>query len=263
MSERITGVARNVQAIIAAIKTVCADDGWAVDLDTANRIHVHKDGYHFDIDAGASTNTMNLYACTGYSSGNAAANQPGASGAAECYFIATSSVDTRYEITVTGHNLYAFLDVQSATQGGFCWGVITDKIGTWTGGQFVQGKPGSASVGIFSSANTNTRLSINGEWAPNATYGALVGMQDVCSLRGEMPFHYSAGILRMPVPIFVRDVSNASLLHPAGYAPNIYMMRGGDVYMNGDTITFEGEQYRCVVERPGVSTSTTFMLKME
>lgn len=265
MAQRASGTTSTISGLLAAIVTVCSADGWTIHLNTASRVHISKNGYHYELYAGSS-DTIYLVGCTGYDAGAIPTAQPGASSVATCPSMVYSPLITTYVVISTGTSLFCFLDRRAYIGGTFSLGVIQDKIGSWTGGQFVQG------IGAFNSESLPWSLSgfypsptpiyINGSWTPNTSWGHGTGVYDVCTLRSEMPCSYNAGVLLLPTPVFVKNVTDSSLLHPIGYVPDLYMVRGGDVYLVGDVVTFDGTDYTAEVVRPGVSTMATLMVKM-
>lgn len=265
MGEYSSGSATTFDQLIAAIKSVCVADGWSVDLDTAARIHIHKGDYHFDL--GQSGGTLTITGCTGYASGQSAANQPNAK-TANANTVFYSGFTTHYTMVSTGPNFYCTSYTPgTAVRSFWGFGVVVDKVGVWDGGQFVHGNNVAFSAdnvpwyGLFQGPTIHMR--INNEWAPNTTYGAFIGNYHTCGLRGKMPFAHNAGILKLPLDIYHKNIGNSALLHPVGQAPNLYMVRGGDVYAIGDTITFDGDDFVFLGELGQSSTVASLMVKLD
>lgn len=263
MAHSVSGNVTTVNALVSACNDVCAADGWTIDLFTTGRLHVHKGAYHYEIYA-YTANNVGFVACTGYASGQTPPNQPGASPIGSTHIWVSES--TYYQIISTGTNLLCFLYRTYSTVVNFCaLGVIAEKVGSWTGGQFVLAGASSYSIPcqVWSIPNS-LYVSINGSWTPNASFGTGCGLYATSTtLRGKMPSAFNAGLLRHPITVYLRNVSNSVLYHPIGYAPNIYSCRGGDVYLIGETIQIEGESHLFCGDTPTISTIATLLVKME
>ena len=263
MANTASGNVAAVNDLVEAFRIVCAADGWTVDYSTTGRIHIHKGSYHFEIYAYTSNN-LGIVGCTGYTSGQTPPNQPGASGILQTHVIASST--TNYQIISTGSNVICLLyRLYGPAINSCAFGTISEKIGSWSGGQFVLGGSSyySTNCDIWSTVSAGV-LMMDGAWAPNASFGSLCGLfGTTVNLRSRMPNTYNAGILRLPITVYLRNLTTPTLYHPIGYAPNIYQANGADVYMIGETIQVNGEDHLFAGSVPGISTVANLLIKME
>lgn len=273
MASTVSGYLTSIDVVVNACKTLAEQNGWTIDRhDAGTRVHFHKGVLHFEVYKYSATH-LGLVGCSGYNSGSTPTAQPGASAATLGYILdyagpGADGMMPMFRLVATGTSIYIFpgvLDYSSypINTRGMALGEITDKIGSWEGGQFVCGSYAGSSGSsqdfwLFSAhplnSDTSFLLNIGGSWAPNASYGYAVGRYSDCwALRSKMPNLFNAGVLPVPLPLFVKNIANGSLLHPIGYAPGLRVLAGGDVYMDGDTIVIGADTYLLVQARQGAA----------
>lgn len=261
MAQHAKGSAASVNALVETIKNTCAADGWDVDYFITGRAHVHKGAHHFEVYTYSSV-SLGLVACTGYSSGRSAINQPGASPVA-FGAVLVSGYPILYQIVVTGFSFIGIFNRGSNNNPTCCqFGVIADKVGLWTGGQFVMSGPNVISTCQVWSSLCVANVYLGDQWTPSAMYGAGTGLYP-SPLSLKQPNVFNGGILQLPIPIYLRNVSNSNLLHPIGYAPHVYGVSGGDVYLPGDTITIGGQAYLFAVSSAVATNQANIMFKLD
>jgi len=274
--------------IVNSIKALAEANGWTIDRhDVSSRLHLHKGANHFEVFV-YDGQRIGMVACTGYAAGSSASTQPGTSnynpwGTGVGWVIGSNLANDggvpKVRYVCTGNTIYCFFGYcQSSGYGmntrAMAFGEITDKIGNWTGGQFVSDQYASTNgysfdMWLFGSADSemNLQVFVNGAWTDQSTHptvGKAVGFYDTCgALRSKMPNVYNAGILPVPLPLFVRNKSNSSFLHPIGYAPGLRTIAGGDIYVDGDTITIGSDTYIMVQAQQGaVNEYATYAVKL-
>lgn len=235
--------ATTTNLFIQNIKTKAEAYGWTIDFfglyNGNNRLHLHNaDGAHFEIWYQSAT-LVNIRGCTGYNSGAIPTAQPGVSGNCQIQ----SSL--WHFIVVGPHSIYikssSVTTYYQNTQIGF----ISDKIGSWAGGscvssaQYNTGGPLWQSYSIFPS-----QVLINGEWSTlsSTAGGGVFGVCDI-ELYAKMPFSYSGGILPVPMLLVQIDLTTTANLHPIGYAPDVRMFSGGNVYASLQELMINGETW--------------------
>lgn len=267
MAQHTSGSITDIVALVGAIQALCASDGWTVDYSTTGRVHLSKSGYHYEVFSSDSS-IIAMIGCTGYAAGQPPASQPGASPSALTHALFSGGNTTYYEIISTGTAVFVCLSRYTSGAGygnGCAFGVISEKIGSWAGGQFVMPGQGVALAGHYFlfSATSLGHIMIDGQWAPNVSYGYGCGLYAAnIALRNKMPSLFNAGILTLPITIYLRNASSATLYHPIGYAPNLFAVRGGDVYLPGETIQIGGVTHLFVVDHPTVSAVAGLLVKM-
>jgi len=253
----------SIDVVIEALFLLATDNGWTIDRhDTNSRLHISKSGYHFDIYKVSST-VMGIAACQGYDSGATYSAQPGTSPykTSTIYDYAgpdKSGYMPRFRVCASGNSMFIFPGVIDGSSyyirtRGMAFGVIedADKIGNWTGGQYVFGAfvgNNSSDFWLFDNSNTSqsTALAVyvNGEWAPGANLGQPVGRFSTLShIRGKMPNVFNAGVLPTKCPLFAANISNSGLYHPLGFVSGMRLVRGADVYLDGDTFNIGADTY--------------------
>jgi len=273
----------SIDVVVNACKTLAEENGWSIDRHDLNtRLHLHKGLLHFEVYKYSSTH-LALVGCSGYDSGASATAQPGASAATTGYILdyagpSNEGTMPMFRLVASGTSIYIFPGVIDGSNypvntRGMAFGEITEKIGNWADGQFVCGaytgsSGNSSDFWLFSAHPVSTDISfllkINGSWAPNTSYGYAVGRYSSCSaLRSKMPNVFNAGVLPVPLPLFVKNISNGALLHPIGFAPGLRCIEGGDVYMDGETITIGADTYILVQARQGAANkSASYAIKI-
>lgn len=148
-----TGVATNQQDVVTQFVNFAVANGWTQDeLDTVNRravIHRGTVYMGFRWSAAASGGVIGLYQSTGYTGGNNVGQHPGDSGRGQ---VTTGAVTTERRLTSIGDGPYTALTLFSqSTDSPYIHAVLEyspglfrhfgcgtiDKIGTWTGGEYV------------------------------------------------------------------------------------------------------------------------------
>lgn len=243
-------VATTTDLFIANIRAKAEAYGWTIDFfgtySSHNRLHLHNaDGAHFEIWY-ASAYVVNIAGCTGYSSGDIPTGQPGASGT--CQFAS----NLQHFICIGLHSIFIKNIVSAASQ--YQWvqfGYITPKVGAWTGGVFVSSTWGSSSTGSGysfalwgSTAAQKSQCLINGSWSTfSSTAGGSVCGFCESELYGKMPFAYSGGIMPCPILLTYFNATTPSYRHPIGYAPDVMLFAGGNVYTSLEEIIIDGEKW--------------------
>ena len=239
--------------MIQNIKGKAEAYGWTIDFFgtylSHNRLHLHNaDGAHFEIWY-ANTVVVNIAGCTGYSSGDIPTGQPGVS--ATCQFAG----NLQHFICIGLHSIFIKNIVSAASQ--YQWvqfGYITSKIGAWTGGIFISGTWGSTSTGSGysfalwgSTASQKSQCLINGLWSTLSSNagGGVCGFSE-SELYGKMPFAYSGGIMPCPILLVYFNATTTTYRHPIGYAPDVSMFAGGNVYTQVEDIIINGETWRAI-----------------
>lgn len=246
--------ATTTNTFIEHIKTKAEAYGWTIDYYVAGRLHLHNsDGAHFEIWYGSAT-SANIRACTGYDSGSGSTAQPGMTGGT------TLTVPPHFWhfIIVGKHSIFIKVIIASNSYLNMQFGSVVDKIGGWSGGVFISTTTSATGYTIdlwSSNANRYSQMLINGAWSTSLTNsaGAVFG---TCagSLYGRMPFTYSGGILPCPLMLVQIDPTTSTYYHPIGYAPDVRLFRGGDVYRQLEEITIDGEQWVGVCQGETVTT---------
>lgn len=240
--------ATTTNLFIEHIKTKAEAYGWIIDFfglySGNNRLHLHNtDNAHFDI-WWASASAVYIVACTGYDAGSAPTAQPGASGIG--YF-----QGVRPHLIIVGpHAIF----VKSYATDYQCmhFGFINDKIGAWEGGTFLSHTTSTSYShtlwGVsYGTASLYSQVLINGAWTARnfsaaGTAGAVVAISG-SQLIGRMPFLYSGGILPIPLLLAFVNATTTSYRHPIGYAPDVRMFRGGDVYAQLEELVIDGDKW--------------------
>ena len=239
----------SVDTLLSDLNTFVGANGWSVDFfgvySGHNRLHVHKDTAHFEF-WWYNAAVVGFVGCTGYLSGNSPSTQPGASGISLIdNFTVFTGVTLAYRFIIFGSSLY--IGKPLYTTGLWVWtavGSIVDKVGSWTGGQFICGL---ATTSYFFTPNSylNSQLLINGAWTPRTLAGGFAGGSAATDkLIVNQPFNYNAGILPCPVTLFVHDtVLDTSTFHPLGFAPNVMRFSGGGSYVMEQIITIGSQTW--------------------
>lgn len=230
--------------LISDLNDFALANGWSVDFfglySSHNRLHIHKGSNHFEIWYSSST-VANINGCSAYSGGSAPASQPGASGTKALGSLAAGVL---YCFVSCGTSMYLGSTASSGA-GSWAWapiGEVIDKLGSWTGGQLVSGKPANAVIynGTFDLTSGHAgQLFYNGSWTPNSSgvvAGAVAGSGGEFELLKCQPSTFNGGILPIKIKLWVRNATTPTLLYPIGYAPGIYRVNGGDIYSVGDII---------------------------
>ena len=273
MSAILVSNPTSINDIVSGISTLATANGWTVDYSAAGRVHIHKGGLHFDIYS-YDAHQIGIVGCSGYAAGSAATAQPGASPVSVGYVfdisVSGNGYVAKYRMVASEDNIYVTVLTGCSFDPGFTYrffgfGNIVDKVGSWSGGQFVLGAPGSSGYNNSSSMGFDNasllRVLINGSWAPNTSYGWGTSSGISPTISGKMPNKYNAGLMPLPIPLFVRNIADSSKLHPIGFAPNTLRISGGDCYLQGDTFIMGGSTYTAVSHRPD-DTSATYAIKI-
>ena len=234
---------------ISDLASFLVANGWTNDLVTSSRIHTHKGGWHFELFY--STVYFYVIGCTSYDSGQGSTTQPGTgpnTGAAANILGSTGGY-YRFVSTPTTITIFTVNANYVATSRTISFGYGITPIGGWTGGGFysagngVNGYPPVYTVNSYASFS----MYVNGAWTPLALAGGANGLLGTSStLYQKMPFIYNGGLLPIPITLFKRDVSVTSNFHPLGVAPDIRSISGGSIYLDLDTLTYNGQTWTCL-----------------
>jgi len=250
------GTNTGVVDFLSQIATFAAANGWTIDYQASARVHLHKNGLHFELVI--SSDDLLIYGCTGYDSGAAASAQPGVTTTSKSSNHSTSG--SHYLISTANALYFTNLDTYYNRYHYGVIGEIADKLSPWSGGQFLA--IGTPSGDVFMDFEAPTFFYYDGQWwgagsGANATTtpGALMGNENsgvVLSLNQPSP--YNLGIMPVPITLFRRSPANTSLLIPLGYMPGLRMVNGGNVYECGEEITIEGESCVFMFQNHGYPT---------
>jgi hypothetical protein len=245
-----------------------SSNGWTLDKDESNRIHAHKGTSHFELYL-AVTSTVSLVGCTGYDSGAAWNAQPGSGTEAttQSNLIQSDSTHPLYYVFVSTENaFYAFLkSTYSNAEPVISFGVVENKIGGWSNGEYYTLGNSPESGSLFSSTGyQNGSVRIDGTWTPLSQTGGACGLRNLnISLRSAMPFTYSAGILPNPIMLFQRDPTTNTLFHPIGFLPDIFAFNGGDIYEQFGEVEIGVDTYTAINNMAGYTDDPpNFLLKL-
>ena len=237
--------ATTANLFIANIKAKAEAYGWTIDFfglySGNNRLHLHNaDGAHFEI-WWASAAVVNIRGCTGYSSADAPAAQPGSSGT--CQVTPT----LKHLIVVGPHSIFIKMNEGEVCQ---CvqFGYIANKIGDWSGGGFISGTMAASSSYSWalwpSYVTYPSQVYINGAWSPltSSAGGGVYGVYATGMMR-KMPFAYCGGILPCPLLLVQINATTTTYRHPLGFAPDILCFSGGDVYASLEEMVYAGNTW--------------------
>lgn len=240
--------ATTTNLFIENIKTQAEGYGWIIDFfgiwSGQNRLHLHNAaGAHFEIWYNF-TDSARIAACTGYSAASAPTAQPGVSG--------SGLIHTHHPTDIVCTPNTVFIKCGYVQPRVMHFGTMVNKLGVWSGGTFFSSTQASGSFGTFfrlweqtSSVTMYNQMLIDGVWSAlsgnTSTTNIVHGALGANALETRMPFKYSAGII--PVPLLLVQRNGAGNKVPLGYAPDVYMFSGGDVYAPLEVLTIGGVQY--------------------
>lgn len=236
--------------LIAQLKVFAEANGWTVvyygTYNSHNRLHLLKNGCYFAFWY-AEAYKLYVGGHTGFDSALGPGAQPGMSGVVYWGVGASGNCDfisTPYAI----YFRYLTVDWNNNRLVGFGMIPAGDKIGSWTGGAFITGFDDSgARNGSFTAYPAQyynnggyvawSSFYINGAWSTLACASAGAVVSYPCGVRGEMPFYYNMGVLPFPLLAARLNSVNTTYLHPVAWFPDLYVVRGGDVYGHLDEVT--------------------------
>lgn len=227
---------------IEHIKTKAEAYGWTIDYYVSGRCHLHNaGGSHFEIYY-LYADTAAIRGCTGYTSGAASTAQPGVSG--ECQITANQA----HFIAIGPHTVFIKVFSNGYAQN-MQFGNIVDKVGAWEGGICISSTTsyvGGYNYALWASpyALWKSQVRINGAWSTLSTdqAGAVTGVCEP-TLYGKMPFTYSGGILPCPILLVRTNPTTTAYRDPLGYASDVRLFAGGDVYSSLEEIIIDGEKW--------------------
>jgi hypothetical protein len=238
------GIVTTANQLVADFKILAEANGWTIDLFTTyltyNRVHLHKGSSHFEVYATAGT-AFSVVGCTGYSSGAIPTAQPGATAAKDTGYV---TANYGFCLISTAGGLY--IGHFSNGHNYWCWaGICTlqAKIGTWADG-IICFNSYSQPFNISAYTSGESQLYINGAWTPSVAAGGFCGSVgsdlDMCA---KQPMEYNAGILPIPITLFVRLVTDYTKFQPIGFAPGMYRCNGGNIYTTAEEIPVGADTY--------------------
>jgi hypothetical protein len=262
---------------IARLKLFAEANGWTVDLyseGTNYRLHIHKGVAHFDLLAYNSSSQIALYGCTGYDSGATNSTQPNTS-LTSIYYDQFIVGDIIYLISCIGIMVVKWwaapLFPNRATM---YMGNITDKVGVWADGIFVKNFVLASSAANDTFGPTIGDIAfvyVNGQWTAKSSNGVnrLIGLavnddytNSVSNLGISQPNTFNAAIIPFPIPLCQANSLTATVWHPLGFIPNVYRIRGGDVYVDKEIINISGSEYIVIEGRYGIPKNHTLLVKL-
>lgn len=263
-----SGQVASADGFISDLNTFLAANGWTVDFfglySSHNRLHAHKGLFHVEIwyrDA----SSINIAGCTGYDSGSAPIAQPSVS--ATLYNYVIFSTANTYMFVSVAEGVYIF-NYRSGYKGLIFLGSIVDKSSAWTDGLFISGMTAQATNNnpLTGVSGTGTLLYIDGAWktvSAVASAGAVTGLNGAFSLNTKMPNPYNGGHLMVPIRVFERNATTASLLHPLGHFPSVRGILGGDVYVHGQEVPLGTDTWLATDDSAGYNnTIPSYMFKL-
>jgi len=224
----------DIAAFLGDLADFAAANGWGVQKQPGTRVSISKGDARYRVDY-SSASAVKLYASP---DGGATYNSAAPS---IDYLINGAS----YAFVSCGTTIYIGRVYPST--GWFSGGLITvvHKVGAWSGGQLVHGTSMNSHYFLNGTAFYSASMFVNGAWSTMGSLreGSVQGSIDRdLVLANKQPSLYNAGILPMPVTIFVCNASTA-YLHPAGRAPGLFRINAGDVYTSGEILPFGEDSY--------------------
>lgn len=224
-----------------------AANGWTINANgtygsSYRRVHFSKGSAHFECYEDATS--TKLIGCTGYAAGSNPDAQPGVSGVKN--FMPT--VGVRYWLVSTVVAIYIGAEVSAG--GAVYWGcfyAVQEKIGNWNGGHGLHQPLNSNRIfnsGCYGTSQGSNQMYFEGAWSPTTVAGAVSGSTTSdLSLLDRQPFKYNAGILPLPVGLFRHNLSTTTLKHPLGFAPGLFRINAGDVYVMKEELVIGADTY--------------------
>lgn len=237
------GIITTANQLVADFKVLAEANGWTIDLFTTyltyNRVHLHKGTSHFEVYA-TSPMIFSIVGCTGYSAVDIPTAQPGATAQKPC--VALVAGQDFCIISTTGAICISYYNSSWAQRMWACIGTIQTKIGTFSDGMFCCNSYTSF-LGLDWFSYTG-QLYINGSWTTEAAAGGFGGSVNydthICA---KQPMEYNAGILPVPVTLFLGLASNGTMKQPIGFAPGVFRCNGGNIYTRAEEITVGADTY--------------------
>lgn len=211
--------------------------GWVVDrYDVGSRLHAHFGSAHIDIVAYDAPRLQACY-CTGYDGGAAWNAQPGTSPAVRWYSRLYNTSDW-----IRIHVLDARIYVQTRYNNGsvnatMYFGKITEKVGTWNGGELICGSD-NASTPVLGASPSMGYVFLEGSWQ-SGLYGTHVNTP--LMLR---PIQFTGASFLCPILMLKNNTGDASLKHPLGYLSGMYQANPAYFYADQETILIAEIPYR-------------------
>ena len=254
---------------IERLKIFAEANGWTVNFfglySGNNRLHLSKSGQYVAIWY-ATTSSANFRGHTSYAAGSNPDAQPGVSPAGLHSYIQGLTSGYSYAFFAFGDSLYYYLENPANPTrniGGF--GSLTNKIGAWSGGNFIWCNSGGYQM--FTTAGSQAcTIYINGAWTPMGTdfiaSGLLGSVSDIdYALQGKMPNAYNAQIVMLPIVLMQRNSVTASLLHPLGFVSDVCRFNAGNVYVDKEIITRGGDNWMAI-RRSGLTDPPTLLFRV-
>lgn len=232
--------------------TFLSSNGWTLDFndytDGYRRVHTHFGAMHFDMYV-ASTSQINFYACTGYDAGEDWNGQPASKGIA-----ASSTLNSgTYYFVATASSIYFSLIINYSSQtgnvkwGGF--GLLTNKIGNWDGGQWLQIGNLSASLfttSAYSSSNSHPHaiILVDGEMYGNSglAENCMTGSFGSVALFSDgVPMDCNQGLLPIPILVFL-VAEDTEFRKPVAYVDDLFSI-SSSYLPNEEILTIGGSDY--------------------
>lgn len=239
----------DIATFLSDLSNFAVANGWVSITSTSTRVEISKGGTTFRIDYASST-AVNIYATPG--GGTISPSVP----------IDTFAAGQSYMFVSCGNSIY----IGRVMSGLYCWGGlinIVDKIGSWSGGSMVAGIYQTYNT-LFGTSVEFTTLYRNGNWSykgTNAQAGSVKGNIDNDPIVNKQPNLHNAAIIPFPVRVFVCNAVT-SLLHPIGYAPGLFRINAGNLYMPRDVISVNGNNHLVMPNRSSVSGERDMLFRL-